>query len=233
MNTPAFTTHDDHEEPPQDNTPSIRPRQPIAEHLEHERSKAVTWTTQEEQDAASKAGEGTRRGPFKLTLRDGTEALCPLTLPQYRYLRCLAVFPSERMAAKTALTTTQEVRRWRRDPAFVELERDAAADAVDALVADAWSAATEGRLVPIYQMGQLIGYRREYSEKLHVELLKGLRPEVFDRRALKTETTTNNTVIMASPEAIRDAVRRLSPTVSGQLQAPSTTPSLPDIEAKP
>lgn len=235
MNTPpTFTAHDNDEETEQSLLPQTdtRPSQPIAQHLEQERSKAVTWTTQQEEEASKAAGDA--GGHFDLhRLRDGSEVIFRPTIEQRAYLAILANFPAERMAAKKARVSLQQVRQWRRDEAFRAVEADAAADAVDALVADAWSAATEGRLVPIYQMGQLIGYRREYSEKLHVELLKGLRPEVFDRRALKAEQTTNNTVIMASPEAIRDAVRRLSPTVSGQLSAPSTTPALPDIEAKP
>jgi len=222
---PQFSTHDEpqaeehHDEP--------RPQQPLATHLEQERAQAVTWTTQQEEEASKAAGDS--GGHFKKhILRDGSEVIFRPTIEQRAYLAILSNFPSERMAAKRAKVTVQTLRSWRQDEAFGAVEADAAADAVDALVADAWSAATEGRLVPIYQMGQLIGYRREYSEKLHVELLKGLRPEVFDRRALKTETTTHNTVIMASPEAIRDAVRRLSPTVSGQLSAPSTPPALPE-----
>lgn len=226
---PTFTAHDDHEETEQSIAPQTDPRplQPIAQHLEEERSKAVAWTTDEEERASKAAKEA--GGHFDLhTLRDGSEVIFRPTIEQRAYLAILSNFPAERMAAKRAKVTLQQVRAWRKDEAFRAVEQDAAADAVDALVADAWSAATEGRLVPIYQMGQLIGYRREYSEKLHVELLKGLRPETFDRRALKAETTTHNTVIMASPEAIRDAVRRLSPTVSGQIQAPSTPPSLPE-----
>jgi hypothetical protein len=233
MSTPAFTAHELAEQSQQDTEQSphgqigTHPSQPLAAHLEGERAKAVYWTTDEE-ERASKAAGGTNEGWEKHILRDGSEVTFLPTIEQRAYLAILANFPAERMACKRAKVTVQTLRRWRQDEAFRAVEQDAAADAVDALVADAWSAATEGRLVPIYQMGQLIGYRREYSEKLHVELLKGLRPEVFDRRALKTEQTTNNTVIMASPEAIRDAVRRLSPTVSGQLSAPSTTPSLPE-----
>ena len=228
---PTFSTHD-HDEQPAEHHDEPHPQQPLAAHLEEQRSKAVAWTTHEEEQA-SKAMEDTSGTFRKHILRDGTEIIFRPNFQQAAYLAILSNFPAERMAAKRAKVTLQQVRAWRKDEAFRAVEADAAADAVDALVADAWSAATEGRLVPIYQMGQLIGYRREYSEKLHVELLKGLRPETFDRRALKTEQTTNNTVIMASPEAIRDAVRRLSPTVSGQLSAPSQAPSLPDIEEKP
>ena len=161
----------------------------------------------------------------KLRTRDGGTVLAAVSPDQDRYLRALETYPVERIARRRAQVTPRQVKRWRSDEWFREVEKEASREAAELLLAEAWSAAKDGRLEPIYQLGMLVGYRRVYSEKLHVELLKALLPERFNPSAA---TPTCPVVTLASPETIADAVRRLSPTATTWPQAPAR-PRLPEV----
>ena len=187
----------------------------ICERLLREEQESVAWSVvKPEREKPANA----RR---KLRTADGHIWVRP-TPDQYRYLRALETYPIERMARRRAQITPRQVKSWRKHEWFVEVETEAAREAADRLIESAWIAAMDGRLEPIYQQGQLLGYKRVHSEKLHIELLKGLMPEKFDRRAMQ-ETTPSKTVKLATPEEIAAAVRRLSPTVGG------ATPPLPTL----
>ena len=188
----------------------------IAERLLREEQESVSWSVVKPD---RKKPANSRR---KLRTADGHVWVRP-TPDQYRYLRALETYPIERMARRRAQITPRQVKSWRKHEWFVEVETEAAREAADRLIESAWAAAMDGRLEPIYQQGQLLGYKRVHSEKLHIELLKGLMPEKFDRRAMQ-ETTTSKPVKLATPEEIAAAVRKLSPTVGGTTQPLPTLP---------
>lgn len=70
------------------------------------------------------------------------------------------------------------VANWRRQiKGFAALEREAVQDAKDTLLASAYNRAVHGVLKPVFQLGKLAGYEREYSDKLMEVLLKGMRED--------------------------------------------------------
>ena len=206
--------------------PPTQPQQRLHEQIEQERQR-VTWEAVPR--AESNGGTVTEQGGTVTGTSNESEQggpIWPGFLPPdaVRYLAVLSVVPVERLARSRSGTTKAQLARWRRWEWFRNEEESAAKEAADLLLADAWSAATEGRLQPVYQMGMLVGYKREYSEKLHELLIRGLMKERFG--AAGAATTTNNTVVLASPEAVADAVRRLSPTSSAMH---THTHSLPEV----
>jgi hypothetical protein len=62
----------------------------------------------------------------------------------------------------------------------------------------------------VFQLGNLVGYEREYSDKLMEVLLKGMLKEFKPEPPKETAGTTN--IVITDPAAIADVVRRLSPT---------------------
>ena len=126
------------------------------------------------------------------------------------YLGFLRACPAPRMAREAAGVTAGSVANWRRVPGFAALEREAVQDAKDTLLASAYNRAVHGVVKPVFQLGNLVGYEREYSDKLMEVLLKGMLKE-FKPEPPKAEGSTTNIVIM-DPAAIADVVRRLSPT---------------------
>ena len=193
------------------------------EKLLREEQESVEWGAVEPED--DRNGNLLDMGLRKLRTRDGGTVLAALSPDQDRYLRALETYPVERIARRKAQVTPRQVKRWRREEWFRSAETEASREAADLLLADAWSAAKDGRLEPVVQMGMLVGYRRVYSERLHVALLQALLPQHFNPSAA---TPPRPGVTLASPEAIADAVRRLSPTATTWPQAPAR-PRLPEV----
>ena len=135
-----------------------------------------------------------------------------LGLDASNYLGALRAIPAPRLAREAAGVSSRQVAAWRRNPGFAALEREAAQDAAEALLASAYNRAVNGVLKPIFQLGKLVGYEREYSDKLAEVLLKGMLPKMFKPTA-KDEQRPRQ-VILATPEQVAEAVRRLSPTSS-------------------
>jgi len=127
-----------------------------------------------------------------------------------KYLGALRACPAPAMARKAAGVSGVKLAYWRRVPGFSDLEREATSDAKDTLLASAYNRAVHGVVKPVFQLGNLVGYEREYSDKLMEVLLKGMREE-FKPEPPKAEGSTTNIVIM-DPAAIGDVVRRFSPT---------------------
>ena len=127
------------------------------------------------------------------------------------YLGFLRACPVPRMAREAAGVSSGSVANWRRQiEGFAALEREAVQDAKDTLLASAYNRAVHGVLKPVFQLGRLVGYEREYSDKLMEVLLKGMLPKIF--RPAPPEPQRPQQIILATPEEIADAVRRLSPT---------------------
>ena len=127
------------------------------------------------------------------------------------YLGFLRACPAPRMAREAAGVSSGSVANWRRQiKGFAALEREAVQDAKDTLLASAYNRAVHGVLKPVFQLGNLVGYEREYSDKLMEVLLKGMREEFKPEPPKEAGTTTN--IVITDPAAIADVVRRLSPT---------------------
>jgi len=127
-----------------------------------------------------------------------------------KYLGALRACPAPAMARKAAGLTGGQLGYWRRVPGFSDLEREATSDAKDTLLASAYNRAVHGVVKPVFQLGNLVGYEREYSDKLMEVLLKGMREEFKPEPPKETAGTTN--IVITDPAAIADVVRRLSPT---------------------
>jgi len=141
----------------------------------------------------------------------GTKVAARLSPEAASYLGFLRACPAPRMAREAAGVSSGSVANWRRGiEGFAALEREAIEDAKDTLLASAYNRAVHGVLKPVFQLGNLVGYEREYSDKLMEVLLKGMLKE-FKPEPPKAEGSTTNIVIM-DPAAIGDVVRRLSPT---------------------
>ena len=141
----------------------------------------------------------------------GTKVAARLSPEAASYLGFLRACPAPRMAREAAGVSSGSVANWRRGiEGFAALEREAIEDAKDTLLASAYNRAVHGVLKPVFQLGNLVGYEREYSDKLMEVLLKGMLKE-FKPEPPKAEGSTTNIVIMDSA-AIGDVVRRFSPT---------------------
>ena len=136
--------------------------------------------------------------------------------------------PLPRIARRAVGVHETTLSNWRKDPAFAECERNAREQSTELAIADAAVAAIDGRTKGIYQLGRLIGYEKVHSEKLHIELLRAFAPDKFARNEVKFNVS-HNTVVLASPEQVRDAVARLSPV--RDVDATAVPAPLP--EAKP
>ena len=76
----------------------------------------------------------------------------------------------------------------RDDPQFAKDFEEARVIAAGHIEDAAYSRAVQGILQPVYQRGQLVGMRREFSDSLTIFLLKGLKPKVY-RDHVSVETT--------------------------------------------
>lgn len=148
-----------------------------------------------------------------------------------KYLGALRACPAPAMARKAAGLTGVQIAYWRRVPGFSDLEREATSDAKDTLLASAYNRAVHGVVKPVFQLGNLVGYEREYSDKLMEVLLKGMREEFKPEPPKEAGTTTN--IVITDPAAIADVVRRLSPTSQPkqaqaiEIEAPKPVPPQP------
>jgi hypothetical protein len=116
------------------------------------------------------------------------------------YLGFLRACPSRAMAANAAgLLKSQLDRHRKRFPEFEVTEKEVMADAKDVLFGAAYQRAVHGVLKPVYQLGKLVGYEREYSDKLMELLLRGMHKEMFQEEKKENGPTT---VVLASPEQI-------------------------------
>ena len=125
------------------------------EKLLREEREPVEWSAVEPED--DRNGNPLDVRLRKLRTRDGGTVLAALSPDKDRYLRALETYPVERIARRRAQVTPRQVKRWRRQEWFREAETEASREAADLLLADAWSAAKDGRLEPIYQVGMLVG----------------------------------------------------------------------------
>lgn len=142
----------------------------------------------------------------------GQKFIETLSLDAANYLGALRAIPAPRLAREAAGVTSQQVAAWRRKPGFAALEREAAQDAADALLASCYNRAVHGVLKPIFQLGRLVGYERVFSDKLAEVLLKAMLPKMF--RTAAPEPQKPQPITLFTPEQIGDVVRRLSPTGS-------------------
>lgn len=83
-------------------------------------------------------------------------------------------------AARVSRSWAYECRE--RDEGFRAAWNDAVEDACDLLEAEAWRRAMKGCEKPVYQRGELVGTVIEYSDTLHLALLRAHRPEKFRER---------------------------------------------------
>lgn len=83
-------------------------------------------------------------------------------------------------AAKLARIGRQNVYVYRDNhPDFAERWKQAEAQAVEVMEAEAHRRAVTGTLKPVYQGGKKVGTIREYSDTLMIFLLKARRPDVY------------------------------------------------------
>jgi hypothetical protein len=70
----------------------------------------------------------------------------------------------------------------RQDKVFEQRWKDAIEAAGDSLEAEAIRRASEGVLEPIYYKGEVAGYKRNYSDQLMMFLLRGSKPEKYNKQ---------------------------------------------------
>ena len=77
-------------------------------------------------------------------------------------------------AAAIAGSSIQQHHTWLKDPAYVEAFEVAHKQSIEHLELEARRRGMDGVEEPIYQNGQLVGYKQRYSDALLMFLLKGL-----------------------------------------------------------
>jgi hypothetical protein len=92
---------------------------------------------------------------------------------------------------------------------------------IESMEREAFRRGKSGWREPIYQGGELVGYRRKYSDALLVKSLEAEHPEKWGR---KSELTVNGSVSLVSP-ALQDRLsdpeyRRLLASQDARLTAP-------------
>lgn len=140
----------------------------------------------------------------------GPDDAAELTEPQIRYLAAMRVLPSVGCAMRAARVRFANLRKWRESARFRELEAEGVEIGRGVLFEAAWNAAVIGVLEPVYQGGVMVGKKRKWQPRILELLLKGMLPELFDRKALAGSRP--KVTIHATPEQIAEVVRRLSPT---------------------
>lgn len=118
-----------------------------------------------------------------------------------------------RRAAKVSQVTVDKYSKL--VPEFGRAIREAKQAAVDLIEASVFASATTGDLEPIFnkQRGKIIGYIRKKSMDAARLLLEAERPEKFRK---EYEAPQNQTIILQTPEAIADVVRRAMPVLAGE-----------------
>ena len=102
---------------------------------------------------------------------------------QTAFLEALASGAMVKDAAAAAGIPQSSVYDWRKaDAAFAEQWADAYRQGTDALETEAQRRAVKGTKRPVYHLGKVVGYTREYSDTLLIFLMKSRDPQRFDDR---------------------------------------------------
>ena len=102
---------------------------------------------------------------------------------QAAFIEALATGAMIKDAAATAGVPESTAYAWRKaDAAFAEAWADAYLVGTGALEAEAQRRAVKGTRKPVFHMGKVVGYTREYSDTLLIFLMKSRDPQRFDDR---------------------------------------------------
>lgn len=85
-------------------------------------------------------------------------------------------------AAKAAGIDRRTHYRWLEDPAYAESFEDARQEAGEALEDEARRRAIQGVEEPVFYQGEVVGFRRRYSDTMLIFLMKGNLPEKYGER---------------------------------------------------
>lgn len=165
-----------------------------------------------------------RAGLDSALARHADAERAPFTFPgiphvkKRAFLAAYAECGNVRMAAESANIDRKTHTNWLKDDdLYVEAFEAARNHAMDLLEQEAWRRARSGVDEPVFQMGELCGTVRKYSDTLLIFLMKGGRKEVYaDRHELtgvgggpiETKDTTSIDLTKLSDEEL-DVLERI------------------------
>lgn len=100
-----------------------------------------------------------------------------LTPKQTAFLAAYAVTGSKASALEASSCSHSSLSKWREKPGFERCLKAAEEFFRETLVAEAVRRGRDGWDEPVYQNGQLVGFKRRYSDRLLVKLLEAKHPE--------------------------------------------------------
>lgn len=116
-----------------------------------------------------------------------------------KFVQALAHTGSITRAATAAGWCTDTARKLRKtDPLFAQCWDNALEFAADSLEEEARRRAVDGVLTPVFQQGALVGYVRNYSDNLLIQLLKANNPNKF-RDNHKVDVEARGSVLVVWP----------------------------------
>lgn len=132
-------------------------------------------------------------------------------------------------AAKAAEIRRETHHEWvRSDPVYAAAFAEAKEQAVECLEREARRRAIEGVDEPVYQGGELVGYKRRYSDTLLIFMLKAEAPDKYKERMDQNLNATLNTnkmqINVVMDENFYGNANRIYPQA---LSVPSDGASLP------
>jgi hypothetical protein len=127
-----------------------------------------------------------------------------------RYLAAYAVSGNHTWSCDAAVVshTTVDGHR-KRDPIFAAQVLDAERRASDLLFGACFKSAVEGDCRPVFQQGVCVGYKREYDNRLRIEMLRALLPHQFKTPGAGNITVNNGPGVGAAIAITDETLRAL------------------------
>lgn len=106
-------------------------------------------------------------------------------LHQKKFLDHYKVSGNIQKSAEYAGCNRATIYNWKKTEAFLARFTEAQDIYIGTLEAEADRRAVEGVKEPVYQGGELVGYKQKYSDTLLMFRLNGLKPEVYKRQQVE------------------------------------------------
>lgn len=125
---------------------------------------------------------------------------------QEPFLAAMRELPIVSHAAKlVGIDRTTAYYERKNNPDFAAAWDDAVEEGVDKVEAAAFQRATQGWDDPVFHMGEVVGYRKLYSDRLAELVLKGRRKSIYVDRSEVTQNLSGGvTIITGVPAAKRE-----------------------------
>ena len=127
-----------------------------------------------------------------------------------RFLAALSMCHSPELAARHIRISCQMAYYQRKhDPQFAKQWEEAREYGIEMLHARAFQRALEGDLEPVYYMGVVVDYVREFDSKLLIEMLRAYRPDRFKTPGAQVNIGTRGDIFVLSEDQ-RHELQRLN-----------------------